>query len=44
MMYKEYTGQTKHIINSMEQSPSSEANMPSASQEIPCILRNSEVH
>ena len=28
----------------MEQSPSSEANQFSASQEIPCILWNLEVH
>ena len=31
-------------INSMEQSPSSEANRFSASQEIPRILRNPKVH
>jgi hypothetical protein len=30
--------------NSMEQGPSWEANSHSASQEIPCLLRNQEVH
>jgi hypothetical protein len=32
------------LTNSMEQSPSSEANRPSGSQEIPRILWNPKVH
>jgi hypothetical protein len=33
-----------YVTNSMEQSPSWEANTSSASQEIPCILCNLKVH
>jgi hypothetical protein len=32
------------LTNSMDQSPSSEANSHSASQEIPCLLQNRKVH
>jgi len=32
------------IANSMEQNPSWEANRPSATQEIPCVLYNPKVH
>jgi hypothetical protein len=39
-----YLSKTHILTNSMEQSPSREANRSSATQEIPCVLWNLKVH